>query len=368
MKRIMWSVLALVLLLGMGYSIVGLVTRDSPTLPRPKDRALAERVTVAPANTPEAVPDFLDTGLLGADPSTVVGGNGVVEPAGEETQVSSEVAGRVSAVLVKEGDQVAAGAVLVQLEDASERANVAVAEAQLEAARVTRDKVKRGSRDEDVRRAIAQAREAEARASLSRGIFDRTKRLGDGGSATEDEVDRARRASEADAFAAKAADANKAAIVNGSRAEDIAEAEAQVRIAEARLAEATARLEQRSVRAPIAGEALQVKVRAGEYLQPGTAPVVLGDTRKLMVRIDVDERDYARVAVGAPVKVSARAFGATMFAGTVHSLGRRMGRKNLRTDDPVERNDTKILEVLVALDDFKGLVVGQRVIAYVQVK
>ena len=51
----------------------------------------------------------------------------------------------------------------------------------------------------------------------------------------------------------------------------------------------------------------------------------------------------------------------------VRELGRRMGRKNLRTDDPTERNDTKILEVVIALDTFDGLVVGQRVSAMIDV-
>jgi HlyD family secretion protein len=41
-----------------------------------------------------------------------------------------------------------------------------------------------------------------------------------------------------------------------------------------------------------------------------------------------------------------------------------MGRKNVRTDDPAERNDTKILEVVIAVDAPAGLVVGQRVVCY----
>lgn len=378
MKRILWSVLSVLLLAGMGYSIFGLVTRDSPTVPRPPDRALAERVLVAPAGSPEASGDdfgdplvaSLSAGALAGTPDLVkvIGGNGVVEPDTEETNVASEVPGRIAEVLVKEGDKVQAGAALLALEDANERAAVAVAEAELEAARVRSDKVQKGSRVEDVRASIAEARAAQTRASLSRGIYDRTKRLAEGNAATPDELDRARRQAEADDFAATAANAKKAAIVNGSRAEDIAVAEADVRISEARLVEAQALLEQRQVRAPSAGEILQIKVRAGEYLQPGgEAPIVIGDTRHLTVRIDVDERDFARVAVGAPVKVFAKAFGDKAFQGTVRDLGRRMGRKNQRTDDPTERNDTKILEVVVSLDDFAGLVIGQRVTALIAV-
>jgi HlyD family secretion protein len=44
-----------------------------------------------------------------------------------------------------------------------------------------------------------------------------------------------------------------------------------------------------------------------------------------------------------------------------------MGRKNIRTDDPTERIDTKILEVVIALDPAEGLVPGLRVTSFVEV-
>jgi HlyD family secretion protein len=48
----------------------------------------------------------------------------------------------------------------------------------------------------------------------------------------------------------------------------------------------------------------------------------------------------------------------------VVEVARRMGRKNVRTDDPVERNDAKVLEVVVQLDPTTKLVVGQRITAF----
>jgi len=371
MKRILWITLSVLLLSGMGYSIFGLVTRDSPTTPRPLDRTIAERVIVAPADSPEAGPDLSDpvmtSGAGLAVGKTVIGGNGVVEPDREEVGVTGQVAGRIAEVLVKEGDKVSADAPLLRLDDAVHKATVAIAEADLETAKVRRDKTLAGSRAEDIRASIAQVREAQARANLSRGVFERLEKLAASNAATADELDRARRQADADRFATNAAEARRAAVVNGSRAEDIAEAEALVKAAEARLLEAQARLDELTIRAPMAGEILQVKVRPGAYYQPGaTAPIVLGDTSHLTVRVDIDERDFARIRAGDPVKVVAKAFGDKVFAGKVRELGRRMGRKNVRTDDPTELNDTKILEVVVALDTFEGLVVGQRVTALIE--
>ena len=52
--------------------------------------------------------------------------------------------------------------------------------------------------------------------------------------------------------------------------------------------------------------------------------------------------------------------------GRVDEIGRRLGRKNARTDDPVQRLDTKILEVRITLDAPGGLLPGQRVTVTVQ--
>jgi HlyD family secretion protein len=81
--------------------------------------------------------------------------------------------------------------------------------------------------------------------------------------------------------------------------------------------------------------------------------------------MDVDERDVGKVALGAKVVVRADAFPGRDFTGTLRELGRHMGRKNARTDDPAQRNDTKILEAVVELDAPAGLVAGQRVTCYV---
>lgn len=368
-KRIVWTGLSAVLLVGMGYSIFNLVTRDAPTTPRPPDVAMAQRVIVAPAGSPTEAPDLRDpvvssgAGMRGKK----IGGNAIVEPAGEEVAVAGQVAGRVAEVFVHEGAKVEAGAVLLRLEDSTERASIEVAKADLEVAKARLDKAVAGSRAEDVRRAAAQLREAQARAALSRGVLERLEKLAANEAATADELDRAKRTAEADRYTVSAAEASRAAVVAGNRAEDIAEARANVAVAEARLGEAEARLALRAVTAPMAGEVLQVKVRPGAYYQPGgEAPIVMGDTSRLHVRVDVDERDFARVRVGAKVEVMAKAFGEQLFAGKVVELGRKMGRKNVRTDDPTDLNDTKILEVLVELDAFEGLVVGQRVVALIE--
>ena len=94
--------------------------------------------------------------------------------------------------------------------------------------------------------------------------------------------------------------------------------------------------------------------------------MVLGDLRAIRVRVDVDERDIARARLGAPGYVTLSAFPGRRFAGKVVEVGARMGRKNIRTDDPVERLDVKILEVVLQIDEPEGLVPGIRVTGYIE--
>ncbi|MCU0700281.1 MAG: HlyD family efflux transporter periplasmic adaptor subunit [Myxococcaceae bacterium] len=358
------GVVAFVLLLGTcGAQMVRSATAGPLTVPIQKDVLTAERdATSRVGGVDEKLP------LPEAGPDTI-GGNGLVEPAQRETKVAAQVTAVVKQVAVTEGQTVKAGDLLVQLENGVELAQLAAAEADLAAERAAYTRTLKGLRVEDRDAVSAETQAARARAELSQSVLARTEQLAKTGAATPDELERARRAAQQDAANARASDARLRAAESGSRGEDIALQRARVLGAEARVAQAKAQLERLAVRSPIEGEVLQVKVRQGElYNFAGTEPlVVMGDTRTLRVRMDVDERDIARVRTGASAYVTADAFGATRFSGTVVEVGRRFGRKNVRTDDPTEKNDTKILEVVIQLDAKGQLVPGQRVSSFIAV-
>lgn len=352
-----WTTATSVLVLGLAAASVGrALASGSPTDPRDEDKLVAERQVGDPSDEKIFVPE-----------GAWVGGQGVVEPQDRETKVAGGVSGRIARVLVTEGQRVSAGDVLVELDREAEAASVEVAKAELLQNEAELARVKNGQRWEDRLATDAEAKAAEARATQSKGILERLRRAQAGGGATGDEVERASGQATQDEATAKAARARSAASHAGSRAEDVRSAEARLAGAKARLTEAEARLGQRIVRAPIAGEVLSVKVRAGEFYQPGTeALLTLGDTSALRARIDIDEHDVGKVQMGARVIVRTSAHPGREIEGTVVEVGRRMGRKNVRSDDPVERNDAKVLEVVAALGDRKDLVVGQRLVGFIE--
>ena len=328
------------------------------TAARPKDIENAKRMVA-----PEVGEDF----RIAVPQGDYVGGNGVVEPAGREVQVAADVPGRIGKILVEEGGFVEAGQLLVELEHATESAALAATEAELDAAQAELLRAAHGNRREDIRASIADAEAATARAELSAGVLSRYEAVVSAGGVTIDELERARKQADADRAAAEQAAARRDATVEGSRREDIQAARARMMAAQARRDQARAAVELRLVRAPIDAEVLQNKYRIGEYYQPGSAQalMIIGDTRTMQVRMDVDERDIAKIKLGAKAVIRVPAYPGVDFRGAVVKMGRRMGRKNIQTDNPTERTDMKILEAVLELEDPGSVVVGQRVMVYV---
>jgi len=360
LPRIRWFLLVLGVVVSFTtFQAVQLLDAQPPTTPRPGDIAKAGRTAAPPVGQ-------VDEREL-APPLAIVSGNGVVEPAQPETRVGAPTAGTIARIAVGETTRVPAGEVLVELDRRIEAAALAAAESDVLGARAELDRAIRGSRAEDIKAVRADADAARARAELAKGVLVRIEGAAKSGAITGDELDRTRREAEVAEAAARAAGAREQAAIQGSRREDLQLARARLSAAEARRDQAAAMHDRMIIRAPIAGEVLQVKYRAGENYQPAGEPLVVpGDTSSLRVRVDIDERDIGKIEIGSPVIVRASAFPGVDHGGRIVEVGRRMGRKNVRTDEPTERNDTKVLEVVVALDTPRALVVGLRVTCYVQ--
>lgn len=358
-KRVTLALVALAAVLLLVSIGRGLVAR-SDAAPDARDVAAASRTA-----TPKIVVDERNPLVAGA----LVAGNGIVEPADRETKVAGSTAGRVARVVVKEGDRVRAGDPLVELESDVERAALDALEADVAAASAELARTSVGDRQENRVALDADADGLRARSMLSAKDVERTERLVASGALARAELDAAKAKADADRAALAALESRKRSAERG-RPEDVTFARARVSSAVARRDQAKKVLDRLVVRAPSDGEILAIKIRPGEYYAPGQPNaeplLVMGDTRTLRVRMDVDERDVAKVKLGQRAFATLVAFPDTKFAGKVVEIGRRIGRKNVRTDDPVERLDTKILEVVFELERPSGLVPGQRVTAYVE--
>jgi len=299
-------------------------------------------------------------------PDTVAG-PGLVEPVSEEVRVSAQIGGRLDRVLVEEGDRVTAGQVLAIIDNHDYRARVASAEATLHLREAELRRVVNGARSQERQEAAAALAEADAVLQNARIEQERRQSLLREeviARAEADDADRAERVARARAEAAR----QRLDLINAdAREEDRARAESDVSLARASLDEARALYDKTFVRAPINGVIVRRHRKTGESVstQFDSPIVTLADDRVRRVRVDVDEGDVAHIVVGQHAYVTADAFGDRRFPGRVVQVGRLLGRKNVRTDEPTERVDTKVLETLVELDDGRELPLGLRVQAFI---
>jgi ABC exporter DevB family membrane fusion protein len=309
------------------------------------------------------------TVLAKSSPSPYVVGAGRVEPVSEEIKIGAELDGRLAAVNVEEGARVRRGQVLARLVNEDFAARVAAAAASVAEREAARDRIVNGARAEERRESEAQVGEAEAVLANARAELERRRGLLGRGAISRTEFDSAEREERVAAARLEAARERSALVKADAREDERRRAEAELAAAKARLAEAQALYEKTFLRSPVEGVVLRKHLRTGESVRAGEQAVVtLGDTARLRVRVDVDETDVAKVRVGQPVFVKAEAYGEEKFAGRVVRIGEILGRKNVRTDEPTERVDKKILETLVDLDPAVRLPVGLRVDAYIQTR
>lgn len=295
---------------------------------------------------------------------------GRVEPISEEIALGAEISGRLKAVLVEEGDRVRPGQAVAILEDADYRARVDSAEALLLQKEAELRRIVNGSRDQERREALAASREAEAFMENMRTEWERRQGLFRTGDIAREEVERAERQYQV-ARARHEASVERHALIDArAREEDVARAEADISLARARIAEARAMLDKTVIRSPLDGIVLRKHLSTGESVSSATTgaaqPIVtIADISHLRVRADIDEVDVGRIQVGQRAYVTADAYGSKQFWGRIARVGQVLGKKNIRTNEPVEKVDTKILETLIDLDPGSDLKVGLRVNTFV---
>ena len=242
-----------------------------------------------------------------------VAANGVVEGASRERPLAAEVVGTLKAVHVQVNQEVPVGALLFELQNDSQQAHVALAEAELAAAQAQLQHA-----DSDLKRARDSGRSISPQ-DYDANVYRRATSLA-----------------------------------------KVAEAAARRRLARAELAKT-------QVRAPVAGRVLQIHKEAGSPVGPlgrgGTGEPVLrlADVSQRRVRAFVEELDAGRVRVGQSAVATADGFPGQEYVGRVVELARRMGKDAPESDAPGEYKDIYYREVVIELDGGHELPLNLRV-------
>ena len=286
-------------------------------------------------------------------------GSGTVEA--RNIRVGSKVGGRIDQVLVREGDSVQPGQVLVTFDDRELKAA-------LEQSRANAEKARRGPRPEEIAEVRAAAAQAKAEYEQRKNGYrqeDIDAAAADLDRASADEVRTRLDFQRYDALAKKdliskqqrdTAEANwKVALAQkdnaghkldelkrGYRPEEIAVAEARYRQtqatlekfergnrredvaqANAGLAYDEARFRERQVTAPSAAIVEVLDVRPGDLIAPNTPVATLLEQDQIYVRIYIPETEIGRVKVGQRAEVRVDSFPKAVFEGLVEQINQQ---------------------------------------------
>ncbi|HEY3948844.1 efflux RND transporter periplasmic adaptor subunit [Phenylobacterium sp.] len=251
--------------------------------------------------------------------------NGKADVEGGVIQVAARTSGVVREVDVQEGDQVKKGQVLARLEDDQPRLQALEADAEL-------------------RQAQAQVALLQVQIATAKREFGRVQSLIDKGYVSKQSVDQAQDA------------------IRGAEASLQAQ-NAAIGTAQAKLSQAKFNEELTVIRAPADGRIVR------RYANPGAGASTLNVSNMFdlepradrIVRAEISESALPFVQIGQDVQLSAEADPAKVVSGRVLRRAEVFGARKLTSDDPTEKTDERVVEVVVSTQGTPFLI-GQRVL------
>lgn len=212
--------------------------------------------------------------------------------------------GRILMVTADEGDTVAAGQQLVQLESDGQKAALDAARAAVAVAEANLGNLRTGRRDEEIAVIGASLHRAEADLRLARITLDRSGRLLDQGRVPQATVDQDRAAFEAAEAQVEQLRAELAVAQLPAREGERLAAEAALRQARAERDAAQVALDDRRLLAPIGGRVERRFADPGEVVAAGAPILSLYDPARLHAVFFLPEADRMRIAPGARLALS----------------------------------------------------------------
>jgi HlyD family secretion protein len=307
-RRVIWIVLVIVIVGLLGWRIMGRSRRAA--VPARETQTVAVPVEVAPVTTRNLV--------------DVVSAGGTVE-ATEVVDVTARIGGRVARVTAREGDTVAAGQLLAQLETSELRAQLRQAQAGLDAARARLTLLQQGARPQEKAQAGAAVDQAKANAETAKANYERMQMLFETGAISKAQLDAAKLQMDVAQSQLEAARQQESLVHAGARAQELEMARAQVNQAQAAVSMIRLQIANASITAPLSGTLTRRGINPGEVATPAVGSLstplfTIARITTVYATLDVSETDLGRIRLGQPVAVRVDSFPGRLFQGTVRDI------------------------------------------------
>lgn len=274
---------------------------------------------------------------------SVISTNGKVEPV-RNFEAHAPIGTTVKRVLVKEGDHVKKGQLLVELDAASARSQAAQALAQIRNSEADVSALQQGGTQEEVLTLQAELVKAHGNYDSAQRNLESLKRLQQTGAASPGEVRTAQNRLDDAAAELKLLESKQKERYSKPEIERVA---AQHSEAQSAYSAAEDVLSQLSIHAPFSGTVYSLPVKQDGWVNPGDLILQEADLSKVQVRAYVDEPDVARLAPGEKIEVTWDAMPTRIWTGivtTVPASVKLHGTRNVgETTCIVDNQDFKLL-------------------------
>lgn len=245
----------------------------------------------------------------------------------DQANITPRLTGVIREMKVRKGDVVAAGSLLVVIENRDLTSQRDEAQAMLTDAQANLEKTRRGTLPSDVERSRGQVETTRAILNQAQKIYDRRKSLFDQGAIPNRDL----LLSETDLSTARTnfevASRSLQLLEQQSQGQDIRIAEARVEQARSRLATLTAQLQYAEIRAPFTGVITEQFQYPGDLGQPTSPIFTLVDLSIVSAKAQVPEGDVARITMGQPCQFSSGENEADAIGGRVSVVNRAVDQQ-----------------------------------------
>ena len=251
-----------------------------------------------------------------AERATITSGistNGKMEP---QNNFQSRTVGPalVSEVLVKEGDRVKAGQLLIKLDEAEAQSQLAHARAQEQAAEADMSAIRRGGSQEEILTNQSGIAKAKTELDAAQRNLEALKKLQTTGAASAGEVEEAQNRMTRAQADLKLLQEKSTARYSGP---EVARAQAAVTDARAAVAAAEDIVRHANVVSPNTGIVYSVPVKKGAFVNSGDLLVQVADLEKMQVHAFVDEPEIGKLRVGQKITLTWDAIPGRTWTGEV---------------------------------------------------
>lgn len=225
--------------------------------------------------------------------------------------------GRVSRVLVEEGDRVQPGQLVAELDPVRYQANLARAQAEVAAQQEVLGRLLAGSRPQEIAEARAHLNSAEASLRDVANLYQRNKELYQRRAISSQTMDNIQARYESAQAAVRQAQEALNLVIEGPRKQDIAAARAQLAALQAAQRLAARELADTKLFAPKEGVIQQRILEPGDMASPQTPALTVALTNPIWVRAYLPEVDLGKVGLGLSAHITTDSFPGQVYKGWV---------------------------------------------------